>query len=224
MISTKDIPSGKGGGVSKTLQPGNRIIKVNSIYLDKVPWGENEYNLMLNCESTDLGETFEGFFIDKNNEPLGRHKGQVGRIRASQWTYADKELPGGIKISRDLEIAKFLKNLATSTGCLEWFENEDGKHETIESLVVHMNEQGPFANKYINTCLGGREYENKAGYTNYDLYFPKFTRDGVSFEDAEIEAGMSRVYKYSAEDHIIAKKVKEVESFETSETNDFELG
>ena len=121
MISTTNIPTG-GGKTPKTLQPGNIAIKVNKIYLEKYPFGENAVNIMLDCESADLGDDFEGFFIDKDDESKGRHRGQVGRIRASQWAYADKILPGDIKIVRDIEITKFLKNLAVATDCVEWYE------------------------------------------------------------------------------------------------------
>ena len=210
MISTKDIPTG-GGKTPKTLQPGNASIKVNSIYLDSVPWDVNEFNVMMDCEGADLGENFEGFFIDKANETLGRHTGQVGRVRSSQWSYVDKEITGGIQILRDVEITKFLKNLAVVTDCVAWLEAEDGKHETIQSLIEKMNEDAPFSDKFLNVCLGGREYENKGGYTNYDLFFPKFSKQGVPFEADGANSG--RVYTFSDSDHIVRKKVKEVESF-----------
>jgi len=212
MISTKDIPGGGGGKTPKTLQPGNATIKVNGIYLDTVPWDKEAYNLMLDCEGTDLGAEFEGFFIDKTNEGLGRHKGQVGRVRSSQWAYQDKTLPGDIIIMRDVEITKFLKNLAVATDCLAWYEGQDGKHETIESLVEKMNEDAPFADKFVNTCLGGREYENKAGYTNFDLFFPKFSKAGIPFEDSTADS-TGRVYNFDATEHIIKKKVKAVDEF-----------
>jgi hypothetical protein len=210
MISTKDIPTG-GGKTPKTLQPGNASIKVNSIYLDSVPWDVNEFNVMMDCEGSDLGDGFEGFFIDKNNEALGKFSGQVGRVRSSQWGYVDKEITGGIQILRDVEITKFLKNLAVATDCVAWLEAEDGKHETINSLVEEMNDKAPFADKYLSVCLGGREYENKAGYMNYDLFFPKFSKQGVPFEAKDDNSG--RVYTFNDSDHIARKKVKEVESF-----------
>ena len=222
MISTKDIPTGgKGAGVPKTLQPGNRVVKINSIYLDKYPWGDEAYNLMLDCEGTDLGKDFEGFFINKTNEELGRHKGQVGRVRASEWAYQDKELPGGIIINRDLEIVKMLKNICVATDCLDWFETEDGKHDTIEGLISHMNEQSPYRDVFVNSCLGGKEYQNKGGYTNYDLFFPKFSKAGIPFEITEIDSTLSQVYTFTENDHIRKKKVKEVESFEADDDGGF---
>ena len=218
MISTKDIPTG-GGKTPKTLQPGNTSITINSIYLDSVPWDENQFNVMMDCEGVDLGADFEGFFIDKDNEGLGRHKGQVGRVRSSQWTYEDKEIPGGIQIVRDVEITKFLKNLAVATDCVAWLEAEDGKHETIQSLIEKMNEDAPFDGKSLNVCLGGREYENKGGYMNYDLFFPKFAKQGVPFESQDANTG--RVYTFSDSDHISRKKVKEVEGFSAEGKKDF---
>ena len=222
MISTKDIPAG-GGKAPKTLQPGNCKIKINSIYLDKVPWGDDALNVMMDCEGEDLGENFEGFFVDKDNENLGRHAGQVGRVRSSQWTYETKTLKSGVIIDRDVEITKFLKNLAIATDCVEWLDSQDGKHETIDSLVEQMNADAPYADKYINVCLGGREYENKAGYTNFDLFLPKFGKTGIPFESAENDS-TGRVFKFDEADHVIRKKDKEVDSFESKKAKEeFEL-
>jgi hypothetical protein len=222
MISTTNIPSG-GSKLQKTLQPGNCKIKINKVYLEDFPYGTDAYNLMLDCEGEDLGPDFEGFFVDKDDESLGRYAGQVGRVRASRWAYEDKNLPNNVVINRDIEITKFLKNICDATDCADWLIGEDGQHETIESLVNKFNEDAPYADKYLYACLAGKEYENKQGYVNYDLYFPKFTREGIPFE-AE-DAGSGRVYKYNETDHIIKRKVKEVDSFEANEqpSKEFEV-
>lgn len=222
MINTKDIPTG-GGKAPKTLQPGNINITINKIYLDEYKWEENAYNVMLDCEGPDLGSDFEGFFIDQSNEKAGRYKGQVGRVRASQWPFKDKLLPGGIQISRDVEIAKFLKNIAVATDCVKWYEGQNGKHETIESLVAKMNADAPFKGKVISACLAGKEYQNKAGYTNHDLFFPKFSKTGIPFESVTTDSG--RVYSFNEEDFILRKKEsKEVEEFAASADDaDFSL-
>jgi len=220
MINTKDVPMG-GGTTPKSLQPGNVNIKINKLYLEKFPFGENAYHIALDCEGPALGGDFEGFFINKDNENEGRYKGQVGRVKSSQWAYQDKVLPNMI-IDRDVEITKFLKNLAIATDCLEWYEAQDGKHETIESLVEKMNEDAPFKNKFITACLAGREYENKAGYTSYDLFFPKYSKSGIPFENSANES-TGKVYRFNANDHIIKRKVKEVEDFEPATTDDFEV-
>lgn len=210
MISTKNIPG--SGKASKTLEPGNGQVMINNIYLEEFTYTEGAYNLMLNCEGPDMGSGFEGFFIDKTKESLGRHKGQVGRVRASKWAYADKtivrENDDDIIIVRDNEIVKMLKHICTATGCIAWFEAEDGKHATIEALVTAMNAAKPFAGKFMNVCLAGKEYENKGGYINHDLYFPKFSKKGFPFQSAETVDGASKVFTFNAEDHIDVKKVK----------------
>lgn len=211
MISTKDISTSASSAVQKTLQPGNTKIKINSIYLDHVPWDADALNLMLNCEGEDLGESFEGFFVDKNDESKGKHLGQVGRVRAMEWVYKDAKI-GDIDISRDLEISKMLKNLCVATDCLDWLEAQDEKHATIESLVEKMNEDAPFAGKFMDVCLSGKEYENKGGYINHDIFFSKFTKQSVPFEAEGTEP--SRLYIYNKVDHIRTRKIKEVTDFE----------
>lgn len=214
MISTKDV--GGTGSIPKLLQPGNRIVKINKVYLDKVPWSDTGYNLKLDCEGPDLGDNFEGFFIDKDNEELGRHKGQVGTIRSSQWLYEDKTV-GDFDIKRDLEIVKFIKNLCDALDESDWLNSQDNKHETIESLVEQFNADKPFEGKFLNMCICGKEYENKDGYTNYDLFLPKFAKTGLPFESEDVEVGLSRVYKFDESKHIIKKKTKEVEGFSSDD-------
>ena len=229
MISTKDIPTGGSGSISKVIEPGNRLITINKIYLDTAPWSNTGYNLMLDCEGPELGDTFEGFNID-NDESKGKHKGQVARIRASRWLYEDKLLDNKTEIKRDLEIIKILKFLCDATKCSEWFEAADGKHKTIEDFIKQLNKDKPFANKFISTCIAGKQYESKDGYINNDLFFPKFSRNGIPFESEDVEETASRVYKFNEKDHIIPLKPKTVDGFEgtgtasSTGTEDFELG
>lgn len=225
MISTTDIQTGSGkSSTPKVLTPGNRVIKINEVFLNKVPWSEDGYYLMLNCESDDLGENFEGFYIDKENPSAGRYKGQIGRIRTSRWLFEDKQV-GDITFNRDLEILKHLKYICEATNCQEWLTTQDNKHETIESLVTQFNTDKPFKGKFLRTCIGGKEYENAQGYTNYDLYFPKFAKGAIPFESADVEEGLSQVAKFSETEHILKPKPKTVDEFNAApaEVDDFDL-
>jgi hypothetical protein len=217
-ISTKDIPtSGGTGSIPKVIEPGNKVVKVNKVYLDRAPWSETGYNLMFDCESPELGPAFEGFWRDKSDESKGRHAGQVGRIRSSRWLYEDKTIQSGgedIEISRDLEIIKFLKHFCEATGCSDWFNKADGQHDTIEQFIEKFNLDMPFKDKFLNACVCGKQYENKEGYMNHDLFFPKFTRNGLPFESEEVEEHASRVYKFNEKDHIIPMKPKAVSGFQ----------
>jgi hypothetical protein len=226
MISTKDT---RPAGISKFLLPGNRIIKINNIYFDRKPWdskltGTAAYDIKLDCEGPDLGEDFEGLFIDKNNESLGRHKGQIGTIRASSYVFEDKELSTGDRIDRDATVVRFLKNLCEALNITEWIDAQDNKHETIEDLMLAFNEEKPFKDKFLSTCIAGKEYTNKSGYINYDLFFPKFTKGGVPFESEDVETGLSRVYPYDESKYIIKEKVKEVSSFKAKQEASSEGG
>jgi len=209
MISTKNIPTGAGGKTPKSLKPGNTTVKINSIYLEEYPWGENAYHLMFDLEGPAQPDGFEGFFIDKNNEALGRYAGQVSRVKANMWAYSDKTLDRGIVINRDMEISKVLQNIANATGCTAWLDAQDEKHENIESLVNQMNDDAPFADKLMDVCLAGKEYENKAGYTAYDLWLPKAENNKYAYGDLNSE----RILKYNEAKHLKKIEVKPVDKF-----------
>jgi len=222
MISTKKSETEENGFLNKSLQPGNTVIKITSIYLEKFPFNEDAYNLILNAEGVEL-DNFEGFFIDKDDESKGRYKSQVARIKSNQWAYADKELDNDVTILRDNEIVKFLRYFCSATNCINWLEEKDDAFETIEELVEALNNDCPFKDQWLNVCIGGREYQNKAGYNAYDLFFPKFTRNGIPFESIDVEHDDTKVYTYNQKEHIKRKVVKEVDSFEEKKDQDFEL-
>lgn len=205
-LNTKDIKAGGEGGVPKTLQPGNHVCTVNGVTLEPYTYKEGAYNIILSLEGPDMGKDFEGFMIDKNNESKGRHKGQVGNVKASEWAYADSTTTKGIVIDRDQEMLKFLKNFCTALGCGDWLLDQDGKHDTIESLFKGFDKDQPFKGKAIEFCIGGKEYTNKNGYTAYDLFLPKYSKAGAPY-------GVSKVVKYNEAEHVKKKKATSVTEF-----------
>lgn len=204
-LNTKDIKTG-GGGLPKLLQPGNIMCKINGVELEAFKFKPGGYHMILHLEGPDLGKEFEGFFIDKADESKGRHKGQVGQVKAGEWAFADGETKGGTVISRDAEILKFLKNLCTAFGVNEWLVAQNDKHDTIESLVAAFNKENPTGNKLIDFCICGKEYQSKGGYTNYELFLPKFVKGSAPF-------GTKNVIKFNEAEHIRKKKVEPVSEF-----------
>ena len=213
-LNTKDIKTG-GGGLPKLLQPGNAVCTINSVELEAFKFKEGGYHLVLSLEGPDLGSSFEGFFIDKNDEAKGRHKGQVGQVKAGEWAFADGTTKSGIEVSRDAEILKFVKSLCVALGITDWLDAQDDKHETIESLILAFNKEKPFAGKAMEYCIGGKEYVSKqGGYTNHELFLPKFIKGGAPFS---MVAG--KCIKFDPETHIRKKKVEAVEEFGSDADN-----
>ena len=209
-LDTKNIKAGGDGGVPKTLQPGNCKCKINSIMLEEFKFKPGSYHIILGLESEDKGADFEGFMIDKNNESLGRHKGQVGKVKSTEWAYADGETKSGVAISRDADILKFMKNLCTALGINNWLEDQDGKHDTIESLMLAFDKDKPFKDKFINYCIGGKEYTNKNGYTDHDLFLPKYSKAGAAYG--------AKVVTFDPVEHIRKKKAAPVNEFGNDDT------
>lgn len=207
-LSTKDIPTGgTGGGVPKSIQPGNHTAKINKISVEK-GYKDDMLHVVMNLETTPMGDDFEGFFIDKDNESLGRHLGQVGRVKASDWAFADSTTKGGVAISRDREMLRFLANLCAALDCTKWLDAQDDKHDTIQSLYDQFEKDKPYAGKFLNWCIAGKEYKGKQNnYINFDLYLPKFTKTAAPFESVDVPEKDSKLIKFSVSDHI--KKLKD---------------
>jgi hypothetical protein len=219
MITTKNITS--GGGTSKVIQPGNVTCKINSISLDKVPYKEGAYNLNVHVETADLGDDFEGFLVDKDNSSGPRYKGQIGRVRYSEWPYSDGETKSGIKVSRDAEILKAIQTICRETSSMVWFDAQDNLHETIESFVEQFDKDKPFKDFYLNLCVAGREYLNKAGYINYDLYLPRASKGQVNMQKTHAET--NKVISFDSDTHIKKAKTESVTSFSAGSDDDLDV-
>lgn len=229
MISTTNIP-GEGSGIPKVLQPGNHIITINSIKLETPPYNKDALNIVLNVEGPDMGNTFEGFWINKDDESLGRHKGQVGSVKMSQFAFSNATTKTGIVINRDVEIVRTMQSLCKALNCIEWLQAQDNQHETVTALVEQFATDKPFIGKQLRCCIAGNEYQNKQGYTNFDLHFAKPSKGSYSYENAEVAEDVSKVMTFDPETHIRRKKTETVASFGDSNVttsssvgSDFEL-
>lgn len=205
-LSTTDLPV--GGGLPKTIAPGNHELKINKMELEEFTFIPGAYHVMLHVETKPI-EGFEGFLIDKDDESKGHYKGQIGRIKASQYAFADGETKSGVKIQRDRSIMIFMQNLCKAYDIQDWFTAQDGLHETIEDLVKAFNNKAPFKEKYLSFCVAGKEYIGKTGYTNYDLYLPKAEKGKYSFATV----GDSKVMVYDESTHLKKTETKEVKNF-----------
>jgi hypothetical protein len=206
-LSTTDLGTG-GNGLPKTISPGNHVLKINMIDLEDFKFIDGAKHLILHVETEPIAG-FEGFALDKDNPEKGHYDGQIGRIKASQYAFADGETKTGIKIQRDRSILIFLQSLCKTFGVNEWFTEQDGKHDTIEDFVDAFNASAPIKDKYLEFCVAGREYEGKTGYTNYDMWLPKSENRKYSF--GEIEEG--KVITFDESKHLKKLETKEVKSF-----------
>lgn len=221
-LSTKNIKIDGENGMSKTLEPGTHFCKINNVSIEPFKFKEGSYNIMLHLEGEDLGPNFQGFFINKDDESQGRYKGKVGVVKATEWAFADGETKSGIPVHRDSEMLKYLKQLCTSLDCIKWFNDQDEKHDTIESIYNAFSKDKPFNKEFFRFCIAGKEYTNRGGYKSFELFLPKYSKEGVPVEKVDIE--VSKLIKFNTTDHIRRKKEEKLDEFgEGSLTSDFEL-
>ena len=223
MLNTKDMTVGSGK-VRPLMGPGNREVRINEVTFDQTPYDSDAYNVNLHMETRPVGGDFEGFFRDKSNESIGRYDGQIGRVRISPYPYKDTTLPSGREISRDQEVLKsiiFLGEVLNMRDEIDLIEAE-----TIEDFMISIHDLFVNGTAWFNVCLASREWENKEGYINNDLYLPKLSREGVPMEALNIEN--SRLIQFDPAIHVkpvVKKEPETAKTFEpaTAGKSDFEL-
>ena len=222
MLNTKDM-SVSSGKARPLMGPGNSEVRINEITFDQTPYDSEAFNVNLHVEGRPQGDDFEGFFRDKDNESKGRYEGQIGRVRMTPYPYKSTTLPSGREIDRDQEILKsmiFLGEVLNKRDELDAIESEK-----IEDFIVACSKI--FSGPWFNVCLGSREWENKEGYINNDLYFPKLSREGIPAEGFDVVEN-SRLITFDAATHVrtlVKKEDKTNGSFEPKKTvgSDFDL-
>ena len=196
MLNTKDMSAGSGKA-RPLMGPGNNQVRINSITLDQTPYDRDAYNINLHMETKPLGGDFEGFFRDKDNESKGRYEGQIGRVRISPFPFKDTTLPSGREINKDQEILKSMIFLAETLNKRDELDSIEAN--TIEEFMSSANSLLSNSD-FFNVCLASREWENKEGYINNDLYLPKLSKDGIPMEALDTEN--SRLIEFNAGTHV----------------------
>jgi|TARA_R110000796_G_scaffold38476_6_gene96765 hypothetical protein len=224
MLNTSGMSAGSGKE-KPVMGPGNNVVKINSITFDKTPYDAEAFNIMLHVESEPMEGEFQGFLLDPAKPNGPRYEGQVGRIRFSPYAYKDTTLANGSEISRDTEVMKAMVFLSEQIG--KRSELDAIQANTIEDFMSKCNTvlSGP---TYMNMCLGTREWENKDGYVNNDLYLPKMSKAGIPIEALDTENSKLIIYNPNDKYHyrpVIKKDVPLTNNFEptTIGGDDFDL-
>jgi hypothetical protein len=209
-VDLTDLLESKSGGKGgKKISPGNHVLKINSLSTkvdEKYP--EKKY-IFLNVETEPIDD-FEGFYID-NDESKGRHLGKIGKISTNPFGYKDGKMPSGEDVSQQRSMFMFVINLCKTLGITEWAKEQNKKHETAESLIDAFNMTAPFKDKYLEFCVGGQEWINAEGYTNYNLQLPKANNGKYSM--AGVEEGRCLKFDTSVHIYVPKSKIVNVKSF-----------
>ena len=224
MLSTKDMSAGSGG-TKPVIGTGNQKVKINSITFDQTPYDSDAFNITLHVESEPMEGEFNGFMKDLNNPNGERYEGQVGRVRFSPYPYKDTILDNGNEIKRDNEVLKamvFLSEVVDKRTELDAIEANTIEDFMIKAAKVCSN------TGYLNACLGAREWENKEGYVNNDLFLPKRSKAGVPLEEVDVENSKILIFDENNKQHfrpLIKKESATTSNFEPSVAtgDDFDL-
>jgi hypothetical protein len=216
-LKTKGINVGSGNS-SKTITPGNVRAYIRDIEMTTPVYDAEARILKLTIETEPLGEGFEGFLVDPEKPQGKRYLGQIGSVRANRYAYKDFELPNGITIERDTEILKFIGNLCSNLNQRAWFDDADGKYNTIEEFITAFRKSKVYKDTMLDFCVGGKEYLNKSGYKAYDLFLPKGAKgEGYSIVSIDNSANL---LQFDKSKHILAMAAVSTASAEDFANNE----
>lgn len=219
-VDLTDLLESKSGGKGgKKITPGNHVLKITGLSTkEDERYPEKKY-IYIHVETEPI-EDFEGFYID-NDPSKGRHLGKIGKINANPFGYKDGTMPSGEPVTQQRSMFMFVINLCKTLGITEWAREQNNKHSNPESLIDAFNATAPFKNKFLEFCVGGQEWVNAEGYTNYNLQLPKAA--GGRYSIAGLEEG--KCLKFDASKHIYVQKSKtqEVTNFSKDDNDDLDI-
>lgn len=193
-FSTKDITASTGSGkISKTMKPGNHTAKILKLSLQRQKSNPENVYLLLHLEGEDQGADFEGFLYDPEKPELGRAKGQVARVKFSQFPYTNGETKNGRKKNVVFDLASDIVRLAEALNVREELDQIEGDEKNLDKYVEDVSKV--FNNgKYLYFCIGGSAYIKNDGRKDYSLHLPKYSREYLGFEP--VGSTPSRVAKF----------------------------
>lgn len=216
MFSSKEADKKVGGsGTPKVIQPGTVCARLLDINLEVPPYDSSAYNLVLTLETTPLGAGFEGLPIDKDVPEMGNYEGQVARVQSQQYSYSDYTNKEGKTTLKEDMIFKWVWSLAKEIGASADMIANNVEGSSIQEYVENAKKYLISKERWINWCIGGSEYENKAGYTQYRLFVVKPEKNKLGYQLDVPGDKSSRLVEFNPAIHIKKKKASEaVESFE----------
>jgi hypothetical protein len=216
MFSSKEADKkvGSSNSISKVINPGTVVARLLDLKIEVPPYDSNAYNLMLSLETLPIGEGFQGMPIDKDVPELGNHAGQVARVQSQQYSYSDYTNKEGKTTSKEDMIFRWIWNFAKEIGATEKLIANDVSGESITEYVENAKQYLIDTDRWIHFTIGGSEYENKAGYTQYRLFLLKPEKGKVSYQ-LHIEGEKpTKLIQFDENVHIKKKKPSEsVDSF-----------
>ena len=152
MFNTKEVKTTTKNYISKYLNPGQYLVKINKITPKTASTGTSQLQFEVETEPV----TTEGFV------PAEGYKGQVGTVKTVYISNQEQEQ----------QISTLISSLADELGVREAVDNISA--DTISEYAEKLSKI-VCNGEYVNMTINGREYINSStGKKGTELQFPKF--------------------------------------------------
>jgi hypothetical protein len=145
---------------------------------------------------------------------LGNYEGQVARIQSQQYSYIDYTNKEGKTTVKEDMVFRWIWSFAKEIGVAHKLAEADVKGDTIAEYIENAKPYLVSKDRWIHFCIGGSEYENKNGYTQYRLFIVRSEKNKFGFELYDPKKEPTKLIAFNETIHLKKKKVSDpVESF-----------
>lgn len=216
MFSSKEADKKVGGSsIPKVIQPGTVCARLLDITLEVPPYDSKAFNLVLTLETTPLGDGFEGLAINKDIPEMGNYQGQVARVQTQQYSYSDYTNKEGKTTLKEDMIFRWIWTFAKEIGANKDLIANNIEGSSIEEYLENAKKYLISTERWIHWVIGGSEYENKSGYTQYRLFVVKSEKNKIGYQLDVPGEKPTKLVDFNESVHIKKKKPSDsVDSFE----------
>jgi hypothetical protein len=172
-----------GNFISKELQPGVQVAKINKISIEKKKNPKDasvpEYELFIELEGKPMGGEFVGFDKVFGDPSKGQYAGQFKRIKSSNWpikaySYTDKKTGKQVTKNVEVQVAEFFQKILNLVKNPNWIKENASKFNTLEQFVTEFNRSRVFKDVYFKWLLAATETINAEGYPKHYIFLPDY--------------------------------------------------
>jgi hypothetical protein len=165
-------------GISPILEPGSHMVRLLDMYAEAPAYDSSKRFIVLLFEGPELGDSFKGLHVDRNNPELGTFDGQVGHVKHDRYPFGDFTTKDGRFITMAEQVMQWVARFAQYLGVLDQMKKENiGKGcSSIEEFVDAVRKFMCSPDKHYKVVVAGQEYTNNKGYIAHRLFLPRAER------------------------------------------------
>ena len=161
---------------SKGLYPGTIEAQLISMRFLETGFSKPEdpaYQIILELVTKSPFIGFEGFNKVYEQPSAGKWDGRYGYVSISKYAMKNETTRSGKQITASYIAMRYMRDLLTSFGCIEYWNNNFRRFETFDAFFEQLVKDAPYKDCFLHWAVGGKEYMAKTGKKRWELFLLK---------------------------------------------------